>query len=486
MAKHPEKEAEFKSALRRQILGGSELLKRELRRGTRFVYSEQYPTQVLNTKLGRFIRINAENINEDNIDNLLKCMMGIDKYITVPEQTTVDATGTEVVIPEQTMELTDVLYDAVERVKATDYVNLHQHRGATASHTKDADDEDDDDYYYDDDEESDDIFKYDSSGNIIGLVPGITIEPQVVVPKTPLEDPEEFDPASIEIEDDTSIKDDTSSTDMTDGAEALMGNMGGEDGKSPTKDKTVLTTELVEQALNDVEQHKGISKFHSSKSILTKKDLLALQPKIKQLLKAFQGTGSQEKVIVPTKRMSPKDVANDREKCYIRKTGSKGKHIKLNFLIDMSGSMGGEPVKNAVRLVYLFNQLAKQGYVTMSVLYSTTHTNFKLQLPATDAEILSLCAVQSAEGLAKTIHAHADTIRGTNTICLTDGDIVDEPIDKMFWSKHKSVSTGIYVNPSLSSYTEWTGKLNKWFNHSVVRKSLDELIEWLIRVGLKG
>ena len=152
----------------------------------------------------------------------------------------------------------------------------------------------------------------------------------------------------------------------------------------------------------------------------------------------------------------------------------------------MSGSMGGSPVKNAVCLVYLFNQLAKEGYVTMSVLYSSTSTNYKLDLPATDAEILSLCRTQSSEGLAKTIHAHADTIRGTNTICLTDGDIVDEPIDKMFWAKHKSISTGVYVNKSLSSYTEYTGKLNKWFNHSVVRKSLDELIEWLIRVGLKG
>lgn len=56
----------------------------------------------------------------------------------------------------------------------------------------------------------------------------------------------------------------------------------------------------------------------------------------------------------------------------------------------------------------------------------------------------------------------------------------------MFWAKHKSISTGVYVNPSVTDYREYSGKLNKWFNHSVVRKSLDELIEWLIRVGLKG
>ena len=72
MAEYPEKEMLFRSALRQQILGRSQLVRQELSRGTKFLYSEQYPTQVLNTQLGRFIRVNQADINEDSISNLLK------------------------------------------------------------------------------------------------------------------------------------------------------------------------------------------------------------------------------------------------------------------------------------------------------------------------------------------------------------------------------------------------------------------------------
>lgn len=462
MAKHKEKEAEFKSALRRAILSRSNLIRNELKRGTRFVYSEQYPTQVLNTKIGRFIRINASDINEDTIDNLLKLMMGIDTYIKMPKREAVDEHGATYTIPEETQEISEVLSKAVDKVKALDYTDLNMSE-----------------------EEEGNILTYDSFHNITGLH-GINLEPQLIhLPSKLDEVEEEFDPSKIEPADE-SLTEDSSATDMTESCKTLAAASDSDgDGKSPDKMK-VHQEILVEQSLKDVEQFKGISKFHSGKSILTKQDLIKLEPKVKQLLKAFQGVGGQEKLVTPTKRMSSKDIASDRDKCYIRKTGTKGKHIKMNLLIDMSGSMSGNPVKNAVRLVYLFNQLAKKEYVTMSVLYSTTSSNFKITLPISDAEVLSLCQVQSAEGLAKTIHAHADTIRGVNTICITDGDIVDEPIDKMFWAKHRSISTGVYVNPSVKDYREYSGKLNKWFNHSVVRKSLDELIEWLIRVGLKG
>ena len=470
MAQYPEKEQIFKSALRQQILGRSHLIQKELAKGTRFIYSEEYPTQVLNTTLGRFIRINCSDIDEDNISNVLKLMMGIDSYYTIPEHTITNEDGVEEVIPEETQNLTDVLTQAINKVKTTDFVDL----GTFDPELKD-------EYGEDYEPESDEVIKYDSYGNPVETI--FNLVPQLVHLLPDEVDHEEFDPSKLEI--DAEAPDMRSGdSDLTSEASSLASVMGDKDSDSSTDSKS--DTVSIEQALTDLPQYYNVSKFHANTSILTKQDLLKLQPKVKQLLKAFQGKGNQIKIVTPTKRMSSKDIATDRDKCYIRKTGDKGKHISLNFLIDMSGSMGGSPVKNAVKLVYLFNQLAKEGYVKMSVLYSTTNTNYRLDLPATDAEILALNKVQSAEGLAKTIHAHADVIRGVNTICLTDGDIVDEAIDKGFWAKHRSISTGIYVNSSLTSYTEYTGKLNKWFNHSIVRKSLDELIEWLIRTGLKG
>ena len=470
MAKYPEKEQIFKSALRQQILGRSHLIQKELAKGTRFIYSEEYPTQVLNTTLGRFIRINCSDIDEDNISNVLKLMMGIDSYYTIPEHTITNEDGIEEVVPEETQNISDVLSQALNKVKATDFIDL----GTFDPELKD-------EYGEDYEPESDEVIKYDSFGNPVETI--FNLVPQLVHLKPDVVDHEEFDPSKLEFNEDIPEMS-SGDSDLTSEASSLASVMGDKDSSSSPDSKS--DTVNIEQALTDLPQYYNVSKFHSNTSILTKQDLLKLQPKVKQLLKAFQGKGNQIKIVTPTKRMSSKDIATDRDKCYIRKTGDKGKHINLNFLIDMSGSMGGSPVKNAVKLVYLFNQLAKEGYVKMSVLYSTTNTNYRLDLPATDAEILALNKVQSAEGLAKTIHAHADVIRGVNTICLTDGDIVDEAIDKGFWAKHRSISTGIYVNSSLTSYTEYTGKLNKWFNHSIVRKSLDELIEWLIRTGLKG
>ena len=470
MAKYPEKEQIFKSALRQQILGRSHLIQKELARGTRFIYSEEYPTQVLNTSLGRFIRINSSDIDEDNISNVLKLMMGIDSYYTIPEHTITNEDGIEEVVPEETQDISDVLTQALDKVKVTDFTDL----GTFDPELRD-------EYGEDYEPESDEVIKYDSFGNPVETI--FNLVPQLVHLQPGEVDHEEFDPSKLDL-DDGDPEMSSGDSDLTSEASSLASVMGDKDSASSPDSKS--DTVNIEQALNDLPQYYNVSKFHANSSILTKQDLLKLQPKVKQLLKAFQGKGNQIKIVTPTKRMSSKDIATDRDKCYIRKTGDKGKHINLNFLIDMSGSMGGSPVKNAVKLVYLFNQLAKEGYVKMSVLYSTTNTNYRLDLPATDAEILALNKVQSAEGLAKTIHAHADVIRGVNTICLTDGDIVDEAIDKGFWAKHRSISTGIYVNKSLSSYTEYTGKLNKWFNHSIVRKSLDELIEWLIRTGLKG
>ena len=470
MAQYPEKEQIFKSALRQQILGRSHLIQKELARGTRFIYSEEYPTQVLNTTLGRFIRINCSDIDEDNISNVLKLMMGIDSYYTIPEHTITNDDGIEEVIPEETQNISDVLSQALNKVKTTDFIDL----GTFDPELKD-------EYGEDYEPESDEVVKYDSFGNPVETI--FNLVPQLVHLKPDEVDHEEFDPSKLEFSEDIPAMS-SGDSDLTSEASSLASVMGDKDSDSSPDSKS--DTVNIEQALTDLPQFYNVSKFHANTSILTKQDLLKLQPKVKQLLKAFQGKGNQIKIVTPTKRMSSKDIATDRDKCYIRKTGDKGKHINLNFLIDMSGSMGGSPVKNAVKLVYLFNQLAKEGYVKMSVLYSTTNTNYRLDLPATDAEILALNKVQSAEGLAKTIHAHADVIRGVNTICLTDGDIVDEAIDKGFWAKHRSISTGIYVNSSLTSYTEYTGKLNKWFNHSIVRKSLDELIEWLIRTGLKG
>jgi hypothetical protein len=245
-------------------------------------------------------------------------------------------------------------------------------------------------------------------------------------------------------------------------------------------------TEEVEQALDRVSQYENASGFSSGTSILRKDDLLVLNALSKKLLRAFKGNISKQKSITPKKHLNSKGLAMDTDKIYITKKANNGKHIKFNLVVDMSGSMSGSPMRNAVSLLYLFNKLAQEGYVTGSIIYSTTKEHYKITMPVPDAEILSLNHTRSAEGLADTVAYYQDILKNTNLICITDGDIVDTPIDKEFWLRNKIVSTGVYVNSSVENVSEYTGKLDKWFTHSLIRQNLEDLIELLVRIGLKG
>jgi len=215
-----------------------------------------------------------------------------------------------------------------------------------------------------------------------------------------------------------------------------------------------------------------------------KKDLIKMKKLAKTLIKALKGKDGKSMSITPSKKLSMRSLSLDRDKVYIRKKSNTGHKIKLNLLIDMSGSMYGEPIRNAMYIVYLFNQLAKQNLVDMHVLYSSDIAREKLKLPVKDEEIISRVYVKNNEGLKNTSEKHVNILKNINLICITDGRITDQPINKQFWSRNKIISTGVYVKET-KEYTKYSSSLHKWFNHSFVRPSVEELVNTLIRVGLK-
>ena len=241
----------------------------------------------------------------------------------------------------------------------------------------------------------------------------------------------------------------------------------------------------LEQTLDEVKTHAGKSYFHAEESMFNAEELNELKKQANTLLKAFRGKKGRTKRLSPSKRISARDMSLDKDKVYISKFTGEGKFIHMNFLIDCSGSMSGYPMRNAVAITYIFNQLAKAGHLKMTVLYSESSHNHKIVLPVEDSEILSLHLTGGSEGLTRTINEHVACIKNTNMICLTDGNLADEGIDKKFWDKNKMVTTGVYVNKKAKKLTEYTGSLNKWFNHSIVRADVKELIQALVRIGLK-
>jgi len=419
----------FQSAIRKKIFAGSELMKESLQ-NSNFVVSKQFPTQVITIDNRRYVRVNEADIHEDSIDSLLSTMLGIEEF------------------KDEDADLNSVLQKSIKLNHEMDAVDCTKN-----------------------------LIEVDDFQNITNL-DTIPIQKQIVAVTEEEKDKER----------EQNKQDEEDGGDVTEQAQRMSNAMNA--ATSPTEadsgqQMSYQVEQELEQTLDEVKTHAGKSYFHAEESMFNAEELNELKKQANTLLKAFRGKKGRTKRLSPSKRISARDMSLDKDKVYISKFTGEGKFIHMNFLIDCSGSMSGYPMRNAVAITYIFNQLAKAGHLKMTVLYSESSHNHKIVLPVEDSEILSLHLTGGSEGLTRTINEHVACIKNTNMICLTDGNLADEGIDKKFWDKNKMVTTGVYVNKKAKKLTEYTGSLNKWFNHSIVRADVKELIQALVRIGLK-
>ena len=208
-----------------------------------------------------------------------------------------------------------------------------------------------------------------------------------------------------------------------------------------------------------------------------------------KLLKSFRGHDGKECSTNPSKRLKARKICEDNsDKIYVKKQFIGGKKIdNINFLVDMSGSMNGEPIRNGVQILGVFNKLAKQKYVTGHIIYSDNRGYTTLEFPVPDEQLYKLTnAGGSAEGLHKNMMANEQIIKDSKVLfCITDGCITDQPIDKNFTKKNHIQSIGVYVN-DVPDIEQYTGSLNKWFDKSLVRRTVPELIDKICALALRG
>lgn len=436
---------QLKDATRGLILAQDSVLKKNLRDGTQILHSEEYPTQVFNLNDTKYIRINSADIEKmedpDLVEDLLKVMLSIDTYSSEEDA-------------EEVPEITDIIEGAVTHYKNNTGEDLQESE----------------------------LLDFDDFGNYLPDEDKLPLKIKMFKATGSTDPDEEDSDEKEELDEGDSI------SDAVKPLSDAMGMTGGDDtSKMQTFEAGAIEAELeVEQALEQVKHVENKSRFHSNKSVLKKEEIKDLNGLAKKLIKAFRGIGGKSLNMTPRKHISAKALATDKDRMYVKKREAKGKHIKMNIVVDMSGSMGGSPVKNAVSICYLFNRLAKEGFVTGSIFYSSCSERYKLKMPADESELLALNYTTTSEGLARTVEHYKEDLRHMNLICITDGDIVDEPIQKEFWAKNRITSTGVYVNSGVEDYLKYSGKMNKWFNHSLVRGSVEDLIQLLIRIGLKG
>ena len=127
--------------------------------------------------------------------------------------------------------------------------------------------------------------------------------------------------------------------------------------------ETKIKYEDIDISLTDTNKE-ALSGTHFKGSKLPKKNIEQVDVLARKLLKSFRGYNGKQVSTNPSKRLKARKLCEDSDNIYVRKEYRGGHKIdNINFLVDMSGSMSGEPIMNGVQILAVFNKLAKQPYV---------------------------------------------------------------------------------------------------------------------------
>lgn len=184
----------------------------------------------------------------------------------------------------------------------------------------------------------------------------------------------------------------------------------------------------------------------------------------------------------PSSRMSAKRMLVGKNP--YRRTEKSSKRVKKIFVIaDCSGSMSST-IHNLRTFVSALSLLAFakkiEGHVAVSGLdYGNVSVHETFKLPMTPSQIERIGASFGGEGLEGTMRENLALLKeADNVLVYTDGNITDHPINKAYF-RSRAVSTwGLYVGDYASDSV--IKSLDRYFDKSLVRKSLVELIDAIL------
>lgn len=181
----------------------------------------------------------------------------------------------------------------------------------------------------------------------------------------------------------------------------------------------------------------------------------------------------------PSKRINKRIFSGNKDvPMYVRKEAKGMNKVKINLIIDCSGSMSGEPIENAVYIAAVFNQLALKGVVDCKVILSEedVHPYPNINLPVSDDTIGRIGRLGGGEGLERCFNTHLDEMREADfNFVVTDGHLTDGDIKKSYYQSRGIFTIGMYANP------EPRGEdLKRWFDVGIVRRDLSSLFSTLL------
>ena len=199
------------------------------------------------------------------------------------------------------------------------------------------------------------------------------------------------------------------------------------------------------------------------------------------LRKIFKSKVRNSTSTSPSKRLNLRGIAAGRyDKLYRKQDIESKKKKTVNVFVDCSGSMEGSPIQNARALVYMMNNLAKEGYIDGHVILTGGSGNntqtYTLKMPINNCDIGSIIADGDFEGIKGTFELCKKLLKKAEwNFVFTDGNITDAGFSTTKMKKEGIHSFGLYVgNPESCN-------LSKWFNKYLARETLKELMEKLIQ-----
>ncbi len=207
-------------------------------------------------------------------------------------------------------------------------------------------------------------------------------------------------------------------------------------------------------------------------------DVKAASKLLPKLEKLFESTSSMASSSSPSKRLNIRGIARgDMNKPYRVKSESGVEKKMVSIVVDMSGSMGGDPIAGAANIAYLISELARKGKVFGHVILSGTRGYQTFALPMSKDAIESHFAARGGgEGLANTFQEVEPLLASSDWVfVLTDGHLTDGEIDRSKLHKKGVYPIGMYVGQAEDA------TLEKWFDKTIKRETVEGLVDELTR-----
>lgn len=218
----------------------------------------------------------------------------------------------------------------------------------------------------------------------------------------------------------------------------------------------------------------------SDKELLDQVNYLA-----KRLGSKLHGVYGKENCESPTKRVNIRNFVREKPKIFKRKRDTvSGKKVKMNIVVDCSGSMAGRYIQNASALCMIVSKIAReQKTITGKIILSAGEGSIVCDIADSPTELFDrMKAFSGSEGIERTFTDHQKIIsKGNINICVTDAQITDSKINKAKYEAKNIFMEGIYIGKvSDESKISHEEHMNQFFSRSKILDNIEDTIEYLI------